>query len=218
MVAMTNPRWPTVLFDLDGTLANTIPLILASYRWTIEEYGLEPADDATILSWIGRTLPDMFAELAGDRGPQVIEGYTAWQLAHVDDLLEPYDGMAELVADLAGAGVRLGIATSRRRVGAERLVAALGLDEHLAVVVAMEDTHRHKPDAAPLLLAARRLGVDSATAVYVGDALVDLRAAGAAGMAGVGVTWGAGVPDALRGESAVAVVDTPTQLRAQLLG
>lgn len=214
---MTSPRWPAVLFDLDGTLANTIPLILASYRWTIAEHGLEPADEATIRSWIGRTLDDMFAELAGERGPELVDAYSTWQLAHVDDLLEPYTGIRELVHDLVEAGVRVGIATSRRRLSAEAIVAALELDDHLVVAAAMEDTEAHKPDPAPLLLAAQRLGFDAATTAYVGDALVDLRAANAAGMAGIGVTWGAGDPGAMHAEPAVAVVDTRDALRSVLL-
>ena len=119
---------------------------------------------------------------------------------------------------LADSGVRVGIATSRRRLSAEAIVAALELDDHLVVAAAMEDTEAHKPDPAPLLLAAQRLGFDAATTAYVGDALVDLRAANAAGMAGIGVTWGAGDPGAMHAEPAVAVVDTRDALRSVLLG
>lgn len=214
---MTDPRWPTVLFDFDGTLANTIPLILASYRHTIERFGLEPADDATIQSWIGRTLPDMFTELAGaHRATELMDAYAAWQLDNVADHLLPYPGIDDLVGGLVDAGVRVGVATSRRRASAEVLAEALGLHTRLPLLVAMEDTEHHKPHAAPLLLAAERIGADVGSCVYVGDAVVDLGAADAAGMAGIAVTWGAGLPEALRAQPSVAVVDTVPQLGAVL--
>ena len=215
---MTDLRWGTVLFDFDGTLANTIPLILASYRHTIATFGLTPADDTTIQSWIGRTLPDMFTELAGaEAAPGLMAAYSAWQDDHSEEYLEPYAGIDELVGELAAAGASMGIATSRRRDSAERLTRALGLHEHLPVLVAMEDTNAHKPAAEPLLMAAERIGAKPAEAVYVGDAVVDLGAARAAGMAGIGVTWGAGLPDALRAQPSHAVVDTVPGLRAVLL-
>ena len=176
------------------------------------------ADDATILSWIGRTLPDMFTELAGaERAPELIDAYSAWQADNVAAHLVAYPGVDELLVDLAAAGARLGIATSRRRPSAEALLAALGLHEHLPLLVAMEDTPHHKPHAAPLLMAAERIGADPADCVYVGDAVVDLGAAHNAGMAGIGVTWGAGLPDALAAQPSAGVVDTVDQLRALLL-
>ncbi|MFT3876239.1 MAG: HAD family hydrolase [Propioniciclava sp.] len=215
---MTDLRWSAVLFDFDGTLANTIPLIIGSFRWTLAEYDLPPADDATIRSWIGRTLPDVFTELAGtDEVDELMAGYRAWQLEN-HHLLQTYPGMDALLARLADAGVPLGIATSRRRDSAEHLMRVAGLDGSLPLLVGLEDTSAHKPDAAPLLLAAERIGADPSGAVYVGDAVVDLRAAQAAGMTGVGVTWGAGLPGDLRAETSLAVVDTVTELTMALAG
>ncbi|WP_179229015.1 HAD family hydrolase [Parenemella sanctibonifatiensis] len=216
---MTELLRPTILFDFDGTLANTVPLILASYRHTIDTVGLPPADEATIRSWIGRTLPDMFTELAGpDRVAELTEIYSTWQHDNAEQHLLPYAGMRQLVTDLIEAGAKVGIATSRRRGSAQRLKELLGLDEWLPLLVGLEDSTEHKPAAEPLLLAAERLGSEPGDCVYVGDALVDLRAAQAAGMVGIGVTWGAGVPDELRAESAHAVVDEVADLRRVLLG
>lgn len=216
---MTELLRPTILFDFDGTLANTVPLILASYRHTIDTVGLPPADEATIRSWIGRTLPDMFTELAGpDRVAELTEIYSTWQHDNAEQHLLPYAGMHQLVTDLIEAGAKVGIATSRRRGSAQRLKELLGLDERLPLLVGLEDTVAHKPAAEPLLLAAQRLGSEPGDCVYVGDALVDLRAARAAGMLGVGVTWGAGVPGELRAESAHVVVDEVADLRRVLLG
>lgn len=125
--------------------------------------------------------------------------------------------MAELLADLVGSGVRCGIVTSKGREAAESNLESVGLAGQIKVLVAMEDTDRHKPSPDPLLRAVDQLGVAADDVCYVGDAAVDLRAAEAAGCAAIGVTWGAGLRSELIAERSVAVVDEVSQLRALLL-
>jgi pyrophosphatase PpaX len=81
----------------------------------------------------------------------------------------------------------------------------------------MEDTDVHKPNPEPLLLALARLGAGATECVYIGDAVVDVQAARAAGMAAIAVTWGAGERADLVAAGPLAVVDTMEELRAQLL-
>ena len=215
---MSQPRWRAVLFDLDGTIANTIPLIVASFRHTLAVHDLDVPDDATITSWIGRTLHDQFGRLVpADQVDAIVARYTAWQMEHLDELLEPFDGIAELLQALADAGVPAGIVTSKRRGPAQHTLEHLGLDRWLEVSTAYEDTAEHKPHPAPLLHGATSLGFDRDTTVYVGDAATDLIAAEAAGMAGIGVTWGSGLPDALRAQPSAGVVDTVAELHELLL-
>ncbi len=120
--------------------------------------------------------------------------------------------------DLTSAGANVHIVTSKRRETARLALAGVGIDHLIDVVGALEDTTRHKPDAEPLLAAAARSGVDPTSAVYVGDATVDILAARAAGMAGVAVTWGAGERDALEATGPETIVDTVGELTAYLLG
>ncbi len=94
----------------------------------------------------------------------------------------------------------------------------MGIDHLVEVVAGLEDTDRHKPAPDPLLRGAAVLRVEPATCVYVGDATVDVRAARAAGMAAVAVTWGAGEPGALAAEEPDALVETVPALRSLLLG
>lgn len=216
---MTNPPWRAVLFDLDGTIANTIPLIIASYRHTLTKHRLDVPDDAVITSWIGRTLHDQFGRLVpADEVEGIVETYSAWQMAHLPELLTPFEGITEMLEALSDAGVKAGIVTSKRRGPALRTIEHLGLDRWLSVAAAYEDTPRHKPDPAPLLAGAATLAFDVDTTVYVGDFPTDLTAAQAAGMAGVGVTWGSGLPEDMRAQPSAAVVDTVADLRAVLLG
>ena len=123
---------------------------------------------------------------------------------------------SELV-ELANAGVQVAVATSKRLAPAQVALTWCGLDGLVDTLVTMEDTIRHKPDPEPLLHAAQRLGVAPEQAAYVGDAAVDLRAARAAGMSGVGVLWGAGTPETLKPERPCALVETVEALHALLL-
>ena len=93
-----------------------------------------------------------------------------------------------------------------------------GLPSEMVLACAMDDTDRHKPDPTPLLTGLAALDAPVEGSLYIGDAIYDLQAAAAAGMDGIGVTWGAGSPAALRAQPHVAVVDTVSQLRDHLIG
>ncbi len=214
---MSTPRWPLVLFDLDGTVVNTIPLIIASYDYAVcEVLGFHPTPEES-RGWIGRTLIDTFTEAYPDHVEALLAAYGRFNVARMDALLQTYPGMAELLTSLSGAAVNCGIATSKRRASAELTLSHAGLEALLDVTVTMEDTPTHKPDPAPLRLALTRLGGDAARAVYIGDAAVDVRAAQAVGMDCIAVTWGAGTRAELDAAGPGAIVDTVDELRGLLL-
>ena len=211
------PRHATVLFDLDGTLADTIPLIVASYQHAFRSVLAEEVDEARARAWIGRPLLGALLEENPDHGHELDRVYREWNLANTARLIRRYPGILELLDDLDAAGVRTAVATSKRRETARLALHSVGIDQRLDVVAALEDTDRHKPTPDPLLHAAAVLGVDPGDCVYVGDATVDVLAAQAAGMASVGVTWGAGERAALEGSAPDALVDSVADLRAHLL-
>ena len=111
----------------------------------------------------------------------------------------------------------VGVATSKRRASAEATLASAGL-AGVPVLAAVEDTRTHKPEPEPLRFAAHALGVEPSDCVYVGDAVVDVLAARAAGMAAIAVTWGAGTPTALAEAGPNEVVDSVEALSGLLLG
>ncbi len=125
--------------------------------------------------------------------------------------------MPELLTRLREAGIEAGVVTSKRRHSARLATHGVGIDGLIDVIATLEDTERHKPAPDPLLHGARVLGVDPAACVYVGDAVVDVRAARAAGMAAVAVTWGAGVRGELLAAGPDAVADTVAELESILL-
>lgn len=211
------PRWETVLFDLDGTLADTIPLIIASYQHAFREVMGVEVDKAAARAWIGRPLLAALLEEAPEHGHELDRVYREWNLANTERLIRAYAGIPELLADLEAAGVRTAVVTSKRRETAVMALEHVGIAGRIDVVASLEDTTEHKPDPAPLHHAARVLGVDPATCVYVGDATVDVLAAQGAGMAAVAVTWGAGLRDDLAAVEPDRLCETVAELAQVLL-
>ena len=212
------PRYETVLFDLDGTLADTIPLIVASYQHAFRTVLAEEVHESRARAWIGRPLLPALLEESPEHGHDLDRVYREWNLANTARLIRRYPGVIELLDDLIAAGVTCAVATSKRRETARLALHSVGIDHLVDVVAALEDTTAHKPAPDPLLHAAAALGVDPADCVYVGDATVDVRSAQAAGMSAVAVTWGAGERDALVATHPDALVDSVPELAAYLLG
>ncbi len=214
---MPEPRWGTVFFDLDGTLADTIPLIVASYQHAFRAVLGEEVDEVRARAWIGRPLLPALLEESPEHGHALDVAYREWNLAHTSRLIRRYAGVPEMLTALATAGVRTAVVTSKRRETARLALEAVGLSEAIEVVAALEDTAEHKPDPAPLLHGAAVLDEDPARCAYVGDAVVDVLAAQAAGMTAVAVTWGAGEADALRDADPQTICASVEELTAYLL-
>lgn len=189
----------TVLFDLDGTLADSIPLILASFRHAARCHLETVPDDGFWLAHIGGTLRQQFlaAGAPETRIPDLEAAYRDYYVARHDDAVRPFEGVHGVLDRLGLAGCRLGLVTSKSRVGATRTLRRCGLTGRFAVEVTADDTDRHKPDPEPLLAALRALGVDARGAVYVGDAPQDIEAGRRAGLATAAALWGAVRPEVL---------------------
>ncbi|MDR1213180.1 MAG: HAD hydrolase-like protein [Propionibacteriaceae bacterium] len=210
-------RWPVVLFDFDGTVADTIELIVSGYQYAFHTVVGREWDEAEIKTWIGSSLSASLGRAAPDQAERLFEVYHAWNREHTERLVRNYPGLPALIWDLVAAGARCGIVTSRRRVSTEPILALLGLDHLLPVLVADGDVERPKPQADPILAALEALAAEPERAVYVGDTVFDLQAAAAAGVAALGVTWGAGTAAALAACQPLALVEDVDQLRAWLL-
>jgi len=211
------PWRPVVVFDLDGTLVDTIDLIVASYQHAFRKVLGAEQDEQLIRSWIGQPLIRGMREHWPDRADELFATYLEWNRAHTAELIRSYAGVTDVLAALASAGVQVAVATSKLRDAAQLCADLVGVTPHVQTIVALEDTHEHKPHPAPLLAALARLGASPGTAVYVGDAVVDVEAAQAAGMASVAVTWGAASREQLEAAGPDHVVDSAQELRNALL-
>ncbi len=191
------PHCSAVLFDLDGTLIDSVELIVRSFlHATAVHLGASPPR-AAILATIGRPLEPVLEGLAPGRGALLLATYRAYTREHHDALVRPFPGAVELLRALWERGYRLGIVTSKSRPQAELAFRLCALEPLVDVTVCAEDAPRLKPAADPLLLAASRLAVAPMNCLYVGDTVHDLGAARAAEMASAAVLWGAGACEEL---------------------
>lgn len=211
-------RYPIVLFDLDGTLIDSGPIIMASMRHaSVTVLGREPDEERVRAAIGGPGLIAQMRELDPDRVDELVESYRA----HNEPLhatLEAFDGVLELLPRLRERGHRLGIVTAKRVSTVELAFDRFPiLRETTEVLVGAEDTERHKPDPDPLLEALARMGAQPQDAAYVGDSPFDIRAGKAAGTLAVAVGWGGIHPDErLLHEQPDALVHTPEELVALL--
>jgi pyrophosphatase PpaX len=210
-------RFPVVLFDLDGTVVDSGAIILASMRHATRQVLGIDASDAELMAAVGGPgLEAQMAAFAPDRVDELVRVYRAHNIPLHDDL-QPCEGMEDVIVRLHAEGVRLGVVTAKLRETAELAFTKLQVGHLFEVLVGGNETDRHKPDPDPLLLAARRLGVDAIDCAYIGDSPFDIRAANAAHMYSVAVTWGR-IHDRekLEAEQPAAIVDTAEELYAAL--
>ncbi len=206
-------RFPVVLFDLDGTVIDSGAIILASMRHAAKEVlGAEPSDELLMAAVGGPGLEAQMHALA----PDLVEELVTVYRAHNEPLHEELvccPGMDDVLVRLNKEGRRLGIVTAKRRETVELAFATVPLGHLFETVVGGDETERHKPHPDPLLLAAERMGLEVNQCAYVGDSPFDIRAAKAAGMHAVAVTWG-GIHDRDRlvQEEPDAIVDAAEEL------
>jgi pyrophosphatase PpaX len=206
-------RFPVVLFDLDGTVVDSGSIILASMRHATREVLGEEYSDAELLQAVGGPgLEAQMAAFAPERVEELVRVYRAHNEPLHDDL-RACAGMEDVLVRLHEEGRRLGVVTAKRRATVELAFATVPLAHLFETVVGGDETERHKPDPEPLLLAAERMGADPAQTAYVGDSPFDIRAAKAAGMHAIAVTWGRIHDRAkLEQEEPDAVVETAEEL------
>jgi pyrophosphatase PpaX len=209
---------PAILFDFDGTVIDSGPLIAESFRHAVHTVLDMDIEDEEMLAFVGaRSLHEQMARLAPDRENELVEAYRAHnEPRHAG--LDFCPGMLELLTRLSAEGIHVGLVTAKRRSTVELAYTALPeLERLFQVMVTAEDTDAHKPDPAPLLLALERLGAKPGEAAHVGDSPFDVEAAKAAGLRSIAVTWG-GIhgEERLRAARPDAIVSTPAELEAAL--
>lgn len=184
-----------VLFDLDGTLADTAPDLGGAVNRLRERRGLDalPIERLRPVASAGARgmLGVGFSIRPGDDGYDALrDEFLAEYESALDRDSRLFDGIAECLAALQARGLRWGVVTNKAQRFTGPVVAGLGLAEGASVVIAGDTTPHAKPHPAPLLEACARLGIEPGEAVYVGDDLRDIEAARAAGMPGIAAAYG----------------------------
>lgn len=212
-----------VLFDLDGTLADTAPDLGAATNRVLEEEGRPALPLATLRPYTSSGVRGLL-RASFDIGPDDshYERLAARFLEHYEARLCEdtvlFAGIADLIDTLESAGLRWGIVTNKRRRFTDPLVARLGLSPRTPCVVSGDTTAEAKPSALPILHACSLLGVAPHRTLYVGDDLRDIQAGRNAGCGTVAVSYGyLGHSGPLGTWGADLIVDHPDQLAAHVL-
>jgi pyrophosphatase PpaX len=182
----------TFLFDLDGTLIDSIELILQSYRHTMKAHrGIEPPDEVW-MKGLGTPLWVQFRDWTDDPDEikAMVTTYREFNLANHDRMVRPYAGVVEQVRRLKTDGKTLGLVTSKMKSGAARGLRVAGLEDAFAVIVGADEVEHPKPHPEPVLKALERLGAPAAGAVFIGDSRHDLECGRAAGVQTAAALWG----------------------------
>jgi pyrophosphatase PpaX len=200
-----------VLFDFDGTLADTTELFLRSFRHTLGHHrGSVPPEE----EWrprFGMPLDVQLGHYASSPAElaRLIDTFRGFQEASEGALMRPFAGAVEMVAEIASRGLRLAIVTSKHRLGALRAADLCGLTDYFPVIVTPDDVARGKPHPDPVLRALELLGAEPGRALLVGDSPYDIAAGRAAGTATAAALWGAFPRAVLEAESPDFHLDAP---------
>ncbi len=209
-------RYSALLFDVDGTLLDTGPGLIAAIDYTVKRENLHPLDDATIRSFIGPPIQDSFRRVYG------LSTEEAWRVATVfrsfyqgDALLmaKPYDGILDVCAELTRRNVPIAIATYKRQDYAERILKHFGFDRFTTHLFG-SDFEGKLTKADIIAQAATSLGVPHEDALMVGDTKHDAIGAEQAGMPFLGVTYGYGfaTEEEARSYPCVGVIKYPMEI------
>jgi len=212
-----HPGFDPVVFDLDGTVVDTVELIVESFRYATSTVLGKVLPDEFILAGVGRPLRTQMERLSAEHAQDLYDVYREYNHRRHDELIRGYDGIEEVLDALKAAGRRTGIVTSKGRDTTAMAFRAVGLEEHFDVVVTATDTTEHKPSPAPLQLCLQRLGATAAGSIYVGDSPFDIQAGAAAGMTTAAVAWGVFGRDVLLAAGPDFWLDAPRDLLALCL-
>jgi pyrophosphatase PpaX len=210
----------TVLFDLDGTLIDSIRLILDSYHHTLSRHNQPARTDEDWLKGVGTPLSVQFSDWQDS--PEMLEAmiatYREYNLKHHDSMVTVYPGVLDAVQRIKAAGLQTGLVTSKNRLGALRGLRLVGLERLLDVMVCADEVSNPKPHPEPVELAVSLLGGQPASSVYVGDSIHDMQSGRAAGVKTAAALWGPFGRDHLASAEPDYWLDAPQDLVELVLG
>jgi pyrophosphatase PpaX len=203
-----------LLFDLDGTLIDSIELILGSARYAFVGFAGRAPNDEQWRAGIGRPLQTVLREYADDdaEAQRLFNRYREYQLEHHDRLVTAYDGVVDAIRSFAEARHPMALVTSKSDWMAEKALRHVGLAELLPVIVGCDTCVNHKPHPEPGERGLALLGASASNALFVGDSPHDVQSGLAAGVMTVGVTWGAFGRHELEEAGADVVIDRIEEL------
>ncbi len=204
----------TLVFDLDGTLVDTAPDLLACLHTVMENAGITPVTGPHLRDLVGRGARALIVEglhLSGVEGDEalvdrLLDRFLVLYERDIDKHSKPFDGVRALLDQAQGAGVKLGVCTNKREALSVELLRRLDMARYFPVVLGADSLPVHKPDPAHLTQVIARLGGNENRTVMVGDSITDIATAKAAGIPVIAVSFGYSM-DPIRTLGADIVID-----------
>jgi len=213
-------RYDTVIFDLDGTLLDTIEDLAASVNFVMDEFGFPNRSVDEVRSFVGNGILNLVALCipGGRDNPQLMQAFELYKKHYAEHCLEktvPYPGIPELVAGLKAEGRSLAVVSNKFDIGTQALMEK-NFPGVFDFVMGETPGVERKPAPDSVRLAMAALGARDETTVYVGDSEVDIKTAANSGLACISVTWGFRPREELERLNPYRLADTPEQLRDML--
>ncbi|WP_088347792.1 MULTISPECIES: HAD-IA family hydrolase [Rhodomicrobium] len=192
----------TVVFDLDGTMIDTAPDLIAATNFTLGRFGMIPVSAGIIQPAVGFGARAMIEAAMADHGrkpgadevSRMTDVFIDYYRDHIAEQSQPFPGLVEALDALQDAGARLAVCTNKREELALKLLAALKLDGYFAAIAGADTFPVRKPDGGHILRTIAQAGGDPARAVMIGDSSADSRAARDAKLPFIAVGFGYGEP------------------------
>lgn len=180
----------TMLFDLDGTILDTNELIIRSFIEALKGVAEEGFGREHIIPSMGEPLTDQLKRFSGlEEVSHLVAAYREVNLRLHDELVKPFEYVVEVLRNLHDKGIQIGVVTTKMRLTTEKGLKFVGIFDYVDAIITIDDVTNPKPHPEPVNKAIALLGADPATTLMVGDSVVDIKSAVAAGTLAVGVAW-----------------------------
>ena len=206
-----------VIFDLDGTLLNTIEDLGTAVNYALELRGLPQHSIARYRDMVGHGIRQLVINALGQAAgepltDEVLADFVDYYVAHIDVHTRPYPGMQQLLSRLQNRGIMLAVASNKFQEGAEKLVSEFFPDINFVAVLGNSPELPLKPDAAVVQLIMEKAGVGREETVFVGDSATDMKTASNGGVRSIGVSWGFRPRTDLQASGAMDIADNAEEL------
>lgn len=210
-----------VIFDLDGTLLNTIDDLAVSTNYALKQHGYPVHAREEYRFFVGNGITKLIERALPEEARldsvirEVRNRFVAYYQQHKTDLTRPYHGIPELLQELKSEGILLAVASNKYHEGTVELVEHYFGKDLFAVVLGQRENIPVKPDPTIVFEILRQTGIDKANTLYVGDSGVDMETAANSGIRSVGVTWGFRPRRELEESGAFRIVNEPKEVKGK---
>lgn len=215
-------RFPAVIFDLDGTLIDSLRDLAEATNWGLKQLGLPTHPVEAYRYMVGMGRHELCRRAAGNENEERVDRLSTLMTRHYSehclDHSRPYEGIVDMLKELQGVGLKMGILSNKPQNFVDLTVRTLLGQFVFDAVIGDRDGLERKPDPQGALLIAETFGLPPASVAYVGDTSIDMDTANRAGMVALGVTWGFRTRAELEEANAHQIAETPDELYRILAG